>query len=103
MLTRVPAVFEDELTDIMFSDRSYVAAEMTAFLLFWLSRLRCPVLNEPTATCLAGRYWRREQWIDQAARAGIAVHAFPAGCARTLLKNGSHQTIRGCHCDCGWQ
>jgi len=73
VLTRLPCVFEQELVDITPDDRRYVAAEMTAFLLFWLSRLKCPVLNRPTPTCLSGPYWRREKWIHVAARVGIPV------------------------------
>jgi hypothetical protein len=73
VLTLLPCVFEHELVDIVHRDRSYVAAEMTAFLLFWLARLKCPVLNPPSASCLSGPYWRREQWVRLAARAGIPV------------------------------
>src|SRR5579872_3914402 len=60
VLTLLTGVFEQELVDIVPSDRSYAAAEMTAFLLCWLSTLKCPVLNRPTPTCLSGPYWRRE-------------------------------------------
>src|SRR6201985_2774468 len=49
---------------------------MQAFLLSWLARLQCPVLNPPTTTCLSGPYWRAEKWTHAAARAGIPVHAF---------------------------
>lgn len=73
VLTLLPCVFEEELVDIALPDRRYVAAEMTAFLLFWLSRLQCPVLNRPTPTCLSGPYWRREKWVHVAAQAGIPV------------------------------
>jgi len=71
VLTLLPWIFENELVDIIPEDRSYVAAEMTAFLLFWLSRLRCPVLNRPTPTSLSGPYWRREKWVSVAVHAGI--------------------------------
>lgn len=71
--TRLPCIFEEELTHIVPEERSYVAAEMTAFLLSWLSSLRCPVINRPTPTCLAGPYWRKGQWIFAAARVGIPV------------------------------
>lgn len=74
VLTRVPCVNEQELLHIVPTDRSYVAAEMTSFLLSWLSGLACPVLNRPTPTCLSGPNWRREQWIAAAARLGIPVH-----------------------------
>jgi hypothetical protein len=88
VLTLMPCVYEQELAEIAPEDRSYVAAEMTAFLLFWLSRLRhqhqCPVLNRPTPSCLSGPHWRREQWVHAAAQAGIPVqsvrrHAAPHG------------------------
>jgi hypothetical protein len=73
VLTRLPTVTDDELIEIAPQDRGYVAAEMAAFLLFWLSRLSCPVLNRPTPMCLAGPFWRAEKWVHAAARAGIPV------------------------------
>jgi hypothetical protein len=73
VLTLLPCVVEDELVDIVPGDRRYVASEMTAFLLFWLSRLQCPVLNRPTPTCLSGPYWRQEKWVHAAAQAGLPV------------------------------
>jgi hypothetical protein len=75
VLTLLPCVFAEELAHIAPEDRSYVAAEMTAFLLFWLSRLQyqCPVLNRPTSSCLSGPSWRREKWIHAAAQAGIPM------------------------------
>jgi hypothetical protein len=73
VLTRLPCVYDVELTDIVPQDRGYVAAEMTAFLLFWLSQLTCPVLNRPTPTNLSGPHWRREKWVRVAAQAGIPV------------------------------
>ena len=75
VLTLLPGVSADELADITPRDRPYVAAEMTAFLLLWLSRLRCPVLNRPTPTCLSGPHWRQEKWVQVAAQAGIPVQA----------------------------
>jgi hypothetical protein len=74
VLTLLPCVSAEELADIAPADREYVATEMTAFLLFWLSQLQCPVLNRPTPTCLSGPYWRREKWVSVASQAGI-----PAG------------------------
>lgn len=73
VLTRLPLVEQSDLGNIVPGDRGYVAAEMTAFLAAWLSDLRCPVLNRPTATCLMGPYWRREKWVLTAARLGIPV------------------------------
>jgi hypothetical protein len=73
VLTRLPCVYEWELAHIVASDRAYVSAEMTAFLLSWLSELDCPILNRPTPTCLSGPGWRQEQWTHLAARLGIPV------------------------------
>jgi hypothetical protein len=75
VLTRLPWVTDGELVEVAAHDRAYVATEMTAFLLFWLSQLKCPVLNRPTPTCLSGPYWRAEKWVHVAAQAGIPVQA----------------------------
>ena len=75
VLTRLPAVFEHELMTVVPEDRAYVAAEMTAFLLAWLTQLPCPVLNRPTATGLSGPNWRRERWVAVAAQLGIPARS----------------------------
>ena len=51
VLTRRPHVFEVELMQVAVEDRPFVAAEINAFLLAWLSSLRCPVINRPSGTC----------------------------------------------------
>jgi hypothetical protein len=71
VITRLPRVLEDDLEQIVPADRAYVAAEMTAFLLAWLSALPCPVLNRPTTTCLAGPCWAPERWVHLAARLDV--------------------------------
>jgi hypothetical protein len=73
VLVRLPYVPEDELAHIVPGDRSYVAQEMTAFLTAWLTELSCPVVNRPTAECLAGPGWGQEQWRQVAAGVGLAV------------------------------
>jgi hypothetical protein len=73
VLIRWPSVFDWELHHILAEDREYVAAEMTAFLRAWLARLRCPVLNRPSAANLIGPSWRPEQWVRAAAELGIPV------------------------------
>lgn len=73
VITRLPWVFEHDLGHIVPTDRAYVAAEMNAFLLSWLTALPCPVLNRPTPTCLSGPFWRQEKWVHTAARLGIPV------------------------------
>jgi len=71
VVTRLPAVDAGDLPQIAPSDRAYVAAEMTAFLLAWLTGLTCPVLNRPTPQCLSGPLWGRERWALAAAKLGI--------------------------------
>jgi hypothetical protein len=73
VLTRLPVVYEQELDHVDAEDRAYVACEMKAFLLAWLSALRCPVLNRPSPECLCGPAWRTEWWVGLAARLGIPV------------------------------
>ncbi len=73
VLTRLPWVFEQDLVHIVPDDRAYVAAEMSAFLLAWLSELTCPVVNRPTPTCLAGPLWRPEQWARVASSSSLFV------------------------------
>jgi hypothetical protein len=79
VLTLLPCVFERELVHINPGERGYVAAEMTAFLTFWLSRLRCPKLNAPSGGCLSGPGWRPEQWVAAAAEAGLPVKSIRRG------------------------
>lgn len=72
VVVRRPAVVAEELPWIAPEDRHYVAAEINAFLVAWLSALPCPVLNRPTATSLCGPAWSQTYWQVAAARAGIA-------------------------------
>jgi hypothetical protein len=62
VITRLPAVTEDELQHIVPEDRSYVAAEMHAFLFAFLAALPCPIVNPPSPACLCGPNLREVQW-----------------------------------------
>jgi hypothetical protein len=73
MVIRLPGVLEQDLSHIVPDDRAYVAAEMNAFLRFWLRELPCPMLNRPTPNGLAGPQWRHAQWVYAAARLGVPV------------------------------
>lgn len=75
VLTRLPWIAEYDLPHIVRGDRAYVATEMSAFLLSWLSELKCPVLNRPTPQCLSGPFWTHEKWVHTADRLGIPVTA----------------------------
>jgi hypothetical protein len=93
VVTCLPSVSELEILHIAPADRAYVAAEMTAFLLSWLSTLRCPVVNRPSPTCLSGPYWRPEEWTYVASQVGMHVQpvhrrvAFPADAAPAVTES----------------
>lgn len=70
VVTRRPAVLAEELTAIEPADRAYLAAEMNAFLVAWLSALPCPVLNRPTPRSLNGPAWTALHWAAAAAEVG---------------------------------
>lgn len=82
VLIRLACVGEWDLEHIAAVDRAYVASEMTAFLLAWLSGLACPVVNRPTPLCLSGPNWRPEQWTHAAASLGIQVRPVDRRVAR---------------------
>ena len=69
---RLPFVPEQELFHIDAADRSYVAAEMQAFLFALLSSLRAPVINYPNPACLSGPNLRCGDWRE-IARKHIAL------------------------------
>jgi hypothetical protein len=73
VVTRLMCVTERDLVSIVPHDRAYVAAEMTAFLLAWLSSLPCPVVNRPSPQGLAGPNLRPETWLALASEVGIPV------------------------------
>lgn len=74
VLIRLPYVFEYELLHIAPEDRTYVSAEMNAFLIYWLHTLNCPIINNPTPTCLCGPNWRYELWVHAASKAGMHIN-----------------------------
>ena len=73
VLVRRPWILQQELTWIAAADREFVAAEMSAFLLAWLSQLPCPVLNRPRGSSLCGPNWQPQQWAHMAANVGFPV------------------------------
>ena len=98
VLTRRPAVLPQELVTIAEADRCYVAAEITAFLMAWLSSLSCPVLNRPQGGCLSGPNWRIDQWLRTASSIGIPVRpivrAVPAPAPGPVREAPSHRLDR---------
>ena len=79
VLVRLPAVRPEHLPHIDSADREYAAAEMTAFLAYWLSALECPVVNRPTPTLLMGPAWTVARWLALARDLGIAAAREPGG------------------------
>jgi hypothetical protein len=73
VLTRLARVDEADLPHITPAARSYVAAEMSAFLLCWLASLHCPVLNRPSPPALTSPCWAPERWALLARDLGIPV------------------------------
>lgn len=73
VIIRLPSVLESDLPHIVAADRDYVAAEMTSFLVAWLSEAGFPVINRPTPTCLMGPNWHPAQWACAAAQVGMRV------------------------------
>jgi hypothetical protein len=73
ILNCLAEVSEAQLPHIRPEERSYVANEMTAFLLSWQCELTCPVLNRPTPNCLIGLNLSPEGWTQMAAGLGLPV------------------------------
>ena len=73
VITRLGSVDEKELGHIIAEDRSYVAAEMHAFLFAFLEALPCPIVNPPSPTCLYGPNIRALQWRRYARELQIPV------------------------------
>jgi hypothetical protein len=73
VVTRLPIVRVQDLPHIADEDREYVATEMNAFLISWLTRLRCPVINQASATSLMGPNRSHERWLLLAANAGLKL------------------------------
>lgn len=111
VITRLPGIVPRELYRIAPEDRAYVAAEITALLVYWLNSLSCPVLNRPSPLWLAGANLRDEQWTMLAAQCGIPVRSCTRSTARPpaeirvgpvrstvviggrLLHGGNHQAL----------
>lgn len=73
VLVRLAAVSPQHLPHFAAEDREYAAAEMTAFLAYWLNALQAPVVNRPSSPFLLGPAWTNEQWLVQASKDRIPV------------------------------
>src|ERR1700694_1414634 len=91
VLVRLGAIDGSDLPQLAPGDRRYAAAEMTAFLISWLSELTCPVINRPSGSCLAGPNWGPEDWCLLAHQAGMRTDSM---CLSVGLESES-RTIHG--------
>ena len=76
VLTLLPSVEASDVNHVVADDRHYVAAEMHAFLLYWLGVLAHagrPVFNPPAAPMLSSPAWDAPRMRLAAARLGIPV------------------------------
>ena len=73
VLVRRLAIYPQELTHVHEDDRAYVAAELTAMLMWWLTVLEVPVLNRPARGVLCGPFGRPEPWLALGAQLSLAV------------------------------
>ena len=73
VLVRLAVVSPHQLPHFGEDDREYAAAEMTAFLAYWLSALPYPVVNRPSPSFLLGPAWTNEQWLRFSAGLGLPV------------------------------
>ena len=86
VLMRWAAVLASDLPHIQPANRTYVAAEMNAFLIYWLNVLDCPVLNRPTPRSLCGPGWYPEHWMNQASRIGMRVRTVERSISQTCIQ-----------------
>jgi hypothetical protein len=84
VIGRLGWIAPEDLTWIDAAERDFVAAEMGAFLLAFLSQIDCPVLNRPTPLCLAGPMPLPAAWRESARKARFPLARPGAAPARTL-------------------
>lgn len=89
VITRLTVISGKDLPHIIESDRSYVAAEMHAFMLAFLDALPCPLLNRPSPACLSGPALRFVQWQEHARALAIPVAPKLAQDDRSLAEGDS--------------
>jgi hypothetical protein len=97
VLVRIGSIEASELAAIAPEDREYCAAEMTAFLKWWLVGLPVPVINQPTGASLTGPGWRPATWHLVAQRLGLvsATMRWRASQERAAHADGTSQCESG--------
>ena len=85
VITLIPSIMPQELIHIEKKDRNYVCSEMNAFLIYFLSELKCIKVNEPSCNCLSGFNYDMVYWSYLAESLSIPVFPY-------RLKN-NHLTV----------
>jgi hypothetical protein len=88
VVTSLAWIAPHELPHIDEDDREYVAQEIGAFLLAWLSELRCPVVDRPSPLSLAGCGRSSHEWAAIAARLGVPARPIWDGPTTTVTVVG---------------
>lgn len=73
VVNALPAVMPGSLAVYEAEEREYQAAELHAWLAYFLSALSCPVLNRPSPLSLGGPVLNPLGWLHLARAAGIPV------------------------------
>jgi hypothetical protein len=73
IVSTIPGFLPQEFYYIEPADREYVCAEMTAFLIYFLSELACKKLNPPSPRSLCGLGLNRIEWLTAAAGCGVPI------------------------------
>jgi hypothetical protein len=79
IVSALAVVSPHELAHIADGDRDYVAQEMSAFLLAWMTELACPVIDRPTALSLAGCGRSPHEWAAIAHQHGLRADPLWSG------------------------
>jgi hypothetical protein len=93
LLNLLPYVFEQELVTIECASRRYVAAELTAFLFYLLTVIKCPVVNRPTSNNLTGPDWRPEQWAQACCTVGIPTKKIRRNSRASIIAAASGESF----------
>jgi hypothetical protein len=73
VISTIPCFLPQEFYYIDPADRDYVCAEMSAFLIYFLSELSCKKLNPPSARTLSGIGMHRVEWLKTANGCGVPI------------------------------
>jgi hypothetical protein len=73
VVSTIPYFLPQEFYYIDPADREYVCAELSAFLIYFLSELACKKLNPPSARRLSGLGLHRVEWLKAASGCGVPI------------------------------